>query len=539
VKRLAILLGLAVVALGLLGMSSAANQLLAGDLDTSFGHGGVVVTKIKTPLPSVDFPSANGVAVQPDGKIVAVGCSPLVLADRSGRHGRPGVLGSLGSEAFGVARYNRRGSPDDGFGSRGSVSTRFPDMACAESVTLQPDGKIVVSGFSASQTNVLLHLVRYRQNGALDGSFGTDGVVTTDITALTGLDYLHTLVPMALQPDGKIVVAFVAGNCCDTEESGLVRYNPDGSLDTAFGDQGLAPTFIGGCGDIQTRDVLVQPDGRILTVASHSFVCAGPGNVELELHRTLADGSPDPSFGDHGDDRHLGFEATEGIGDPSMALQANGRIVAGGALVTRKSPDHSQFTLIRLMPDGSVDASFGKKGFVATIFPGGSSLDDIAVQPNGSILAGGITPLTGKVNAYRPALVRYRTDGRLDHSFGLKGRTTVRPAKRAGGAIDSLVLQPNGKILASGYLVSRLGYGNRFLARYRGGNNCVVPSVRGKKLAQAKATLRGAYCKTGMVTKHFSTSVRRGRVLSQSPRRGTRLPGKSKVNLVVSKGKRR
>jgi uncharacterized delta-60 repeat protein len=158
VKRLAVFLGLALLALSLLGVSSAAALPLAGDLDPSFGNGGVVTANAE---------GIGGITLQPDGKIV--------------------VAGTSNGLEFRLTRYLPDGSADPSFGDRGSVETQVGQWAFASAIALQPDGKIVVAGGSyqggdnAPLVREEFTLARYNPAGSLDASFGTDGITNTVI----------------------------------------------------------------------------------------------------------------------------------------------------------------------------------------------------------------------------------------------------------------------------------------------------------------------------------------------------------------------
>lgn len=166
----------------------------AGDLDLTFGDGGLVITDIDG-----SHTGAEDVAIQADGKIL--------------------VAGDLGWD-FALARYNPDGTLDTGFGADGQVTTDFgASHDEAYGVVIQTDGKILVAGASyVPSTGWDFALARYNSDGTLDNSFGTDGKVTTDFTA-SG-DSAEELV---IQDDGKIVVA---GYSADT-------YGP--SSDFCFG----------------------------------------------------------------------------------------------------------------------------------------------------------------------------------------------------------------------------------------------------------------------------------------------------------------
>jgi uncharacterized delta-60 repeat protein len=204
----------------------------AGDLDTSFGVGGKVVTDVSQ-AGSFDE-SANDVAIQPDGKIIAVG-----QAVNSGN----------GTSDFAVIRYNPDGSLDTSFGIGGQVLTDFNNSTdWALAIALQLDGRIVVAGYASTPNLAYTFAVaRYTSNGELDQSFGTGGKVTVFFNKIfKGGKSLRPLVAslirdVAIQSDGKIVLAGFADN-----NFGLARLSPDGSLDLNFGTGGKTILSLGG-----------------------------------------------------------------------------------------------------------------------------------------------------------------------------------------------------------------------------------------------------------------------------------------------------
>lgn len=179
------------------------------DLDPTFGSGGKVIS---SPDGS-NLTSGNGMALQPDGKIVMVG----------GRRGSPGL-------SFIVARYNANGSLDTTFGNNGWVSTTFVNSnEGATSVAIQPDGKIVVGGNIHSLADI--GIARFNSNGSLDTSFDGDGKVTVGFSDFAG-SYPDFLSSLKIGNDGKIVFAGGAQGLGLNYKTILGRLNADGSLDT-------------------------------------------------------------------------------------------------------------------------------------------------------------------------------------------------------------------------------------------------------------------------------------------------------------------
>lgn len=206
---------------------------------------------------------------------------------------------------FALARYNSDGSLDTTFGSGGKVSTDFAvTFDVASSVAIQADGKIVAAGGSntAGFPEGDFALARYNTDGSLDTSFGTAGKVTTDLFGFFG-DLAFDVV---IQADGKIVavgqtVSSITPDpdpdcrdCRDVEnvDFGLVRYNPDGSLDSSFGTGGIVATDFGAFGE-SAFGVAIQADGKIVVVGVRGFTTTGPfpptTSEDFALARYLGD----------------------------------------------------------------------------------------------------------------------------------------------------------------------------------------------------------------------------------------------------------
>ncbi|MGF2040630.1 MAG: hypothetical protein RMZ43_035965, partial [Nostoc sp. CmiVER01] len=210
---------------------------------------------------------------------------------------------------------------------------------------MQPDQKIVVVGRTITTASPDFLTVRYNADGSLDGSFGTNGILTTD---LGDADDANAVV---VQRDGKIVVGGVVGRYAITGKVGLVRYNSDGTLDSTFGNGGkvvLATNFGPGTNDKVTGLVL-QPDGKIVASVGYNSANSSAGAVDFKALRLNANGSMDASFGSNG---FVTVDTGSGDEARSLALQDDGKVVLYGA-------DDSGLVAARLQSDGSVDTSFG------------------------------------------------------------------------------------------------------------------------------------------------------------------------------------
>jgi uncharacterized delta-60 repeat protein len=328
------------------------------------------------------------------------------------------------------------GDLDPRFGVNGVALTSFGSHSSAEAaaVVIQPDAKIVVAG-SASPDGLYSRfgVVRYQPDGTLDDGFGAHGVVTTVIGS-------NHAIPGAVvaQPDGKLVVA---GGTYDPFEFALVRYTADGSLDASFGVSGIAHTI---------RDPGAGEVSALVRLADGRLVVAGQLGFDLLVRRYLDNGAFDPTFGTDGEVTVSTKGCSVGCAINGLALQPDGRIVAAGA--TWKPESGYAFLLLRFAPDGSLDQSFGTGGIVITPVGGSAAARAVVVQPNGKIVADGWAD-----SGF--ALVRYNADGSLDGGFGRGGMVV----ESGGDSLQALVLQPDGKLVAAG---SSYYYGPFALARF-------------------------------------------------------------------------
>jgi uncharacterized delta-60 repeat protein len=390
------------------------SQAGTGDLDPGFGPGGLVTTPV---LAGDD--GAEALALQPDGRLVAVGAA------------------SNGTdEDFAVVRYNADGTLDASFGTGGRVTT--PIGAAddhANAVALQTDGKILVGGYSVASGNERFALVRYNTNGTLDTGFGSGGKVTSAFAGQAGI------ADIALQADGRIVAAGAHDpGVFSPAVFALERYNSNGSLDGAFGTGGRVTTVIQSAGN-GAAGVLVQPDGRIVAAGIAATIFGG----SFALVRYNTNGTLDGTFGTGGIVTTVvgsGF-----AGALTVVRQPDGKLVAGGGLDGSLS-----FILVRYNASGSVDATFGTNGIVTTAFNGPASA--LVVEPDGRIAAAGGNADFG--------LARYLANGALDPSFGTGGKVTTS----TGAPAKDLVRQVDGRLVAAGFVAgATLDFA---IARYEG-----------------------------------------------------------------------
>ena len=349
-----------------------------GTLDTSFSGDGIQVTT---------FPDGNsrgeGVAIQDDGKIVVAGSI---------------VRSEFPYNDFAVARYNANGTLDTSFSGDGMLTaglTGGPDDApTSESgfaIAVQEDDKIVVGGDSTVVPAGHFTVARFEPDGDPDTTFSGDGFQTIDFGG--DRDAIHAL---AIQPDDDKIVA--AGSVVETSgdiDFALARFEPDGDPDSSFSGDGMQTTEFPS--DLNAFEsvaaLLVQPDGRI--------VAAGNGNHDFALARYEGDGDLDPSFSGDGKVLTGGFSdsAFDTLGD--AALQADGKIVAAGS-------SGAMFAVARFNPDGTLDPEFSGDGRQTTAFEDQAEASAVAIQPDGRIVAGGKVRIRSVPDGYDFALARYQ-----------------------------------------------------------------------------------------------------------------------------------
>ncbi len=367
-----------------------------GDFDPAFGDRGATAV----PFGSA-YAEAQDVALAPDGTIV--------LAGRSSGDDDQDPTAHVA-----VARLRADGTPDLSFSGDGRVTTVVGSTSGADAVVVQPDGKVVVGGTVQPVVGDLdtdFLLIRYDADGSLDPTFGRGGIVTS---SFRGPGHLSDLV---LQPDGRLVAGGTALVDRGTIASDLVvaRYLPDGSPDPAFGVDGRTEVDVRG-GPDHLGALALQPDGTILA-AGTSDVPSGPSESEVTVVRFRSDGGVDRSFGQDGVARtETGpFESAQGI-----AVQSDGSIVVAGSN-SDAGRTVRRMLLVRYDATGVLDPSFGSGGVVVTQAAPQSEATDVAVDPQDRLVVVGLGLDDANESGKSWVVVRHLPDGGRDSSFGEGG----------------------------------------------------------------------------------------------------------------------
>jgi uncharacterized delta-60 repeat protein len=381
------------------------------------------------------------------------------------------------------------GALDASFGTGGRLTVNpGGDFGGFNAVAIQPDGKIVLAGWASAGPDTEMAITRLNADGSPDTTFGTGGTTLINYSGNPGLPVFDIASAVALQADGKIVVAGQTSSG-SLRLATVVRLDPDGSLDPSFqnpgqGAPGIVPVRIG-----SANAVAVEPSGEIV------FAGGGRGIGQTQdnsfVDRLNSDGSTDPTLNQFLD---LGGEDDFN----GLALQPDGRIIAVGLAQPGGQADADE-SAVRILDEGQLDTTFGTAGVLTFGLPGGS--DDagnaVAIQPDGSIdVAGGggaggdftfarLTPfgnLDPSLNGGAPltidfgdtgdsasaiaplvngkvmlggvgnldfAAARLQPDGVLDSTFGSGGQVTISFTGENSQA-NGMAVQPDGRVVLAG-----------------------------------------------------------------------------------------
>ena len=278
------------------------------------------------------------------------------------------------------------------FNGTGYVLQDLPSAnAVVTDVAIQSDNKIVVVGYTIPSNNDNdFFIARFNLDGTIDTTFGAgnSGIATTNITAgaSNSQDFAYTV---CIQQDQKVLVGGSSSG-----DGVVVRYNTDGSLDTAFGSNGIVDYT--GYYFNQIRTIVPYTSGR--------YLLGGGTAGELDVAVMNSDGTLDTSFagGSAGETRTDAGGDQEGV--RGLAYQpADGKIIAAGTGTQPVAGGGDVFTVMRYNTDGTLDSTFGDAGMVQSPFnsDGDDDVTSMVLQPNGKILVGGSTS-TGSIRDFRP-----------------------------------------------------------------------------------------------------------------------------------------
>jgi uncharacterized delta-60 repeat protein len=386
-----------------------------GSLDKSFDRDGVQNLK------AMPGEVATDLELLPNGKIVAGGWA------------QPGPSDSTHSRDFGLVRLNANGSIDRSFGSNGFVLSDFSRNDRLQRITVDSMGNIVAAGIADLAIGGNIVLARFRANGAVDSSFGQNGRV---IAALEGYDAS----PSSLQAlaNGKILLAGT-----DNGDAFVMRLSSQGLPDSTFAGDGLLTFDLGGEHDSAR---ILRADSSRLSVlgTAHPESASGlPLSTKQFIRTFRSDGSLDPAS----PSRELSF-----LSDRAQQLDGSARFISRNRLValftSRKTWAEGEMTLARFNANGSLDKRFGNGGSVTVDDTGPMRATPLRLLP----MADGKTLVLAQLDMYtqiRFVLLRLKPNGKLDASFGKAGFIDLPPVE-SSERYNTIALDSAGKIIVAG-----------------------------------------------------------------------------------------
>lgn len=303
-------------------------------------------------------------------------------------------------------------SPDATFGIGGKVTHSLGARSSARKILLQSDGKLLVFVLAQTSQNSV-SILRLNADGSLDTSFGTNGQVNTTFHS----EFLEAWHGGELLSDGKILIGGNTG-AAGSEDFAMARYNSNGSLDTSFGQNGIATLDFSSSSE-SINDLTVQTDGKIIAVGKTNSL---DPEQNFAAARFNSDGTPDTTFADGG--KFIFDQNAPEIAN-SIIIQPDGKILIGGRVGAFGG-------VVRLNIDGTPDGNFGNGGLAAQrLIVDGT---DLALQNDGKIITVG-----------NGGMVRFNSDGSLDTGFGNSGKAELTDSHLA-----AIRVRPDGLIVVAG-----------------------------------------------------------------------------------------
>lgn len=407
-------------------------QAASGDLDPRFGAGPgyTAVGFAQTVTQGYDVVAAAGGGWYATGVTFAT---------------PPGAQPSLPL----LARFRADGTPDVGFGVDGIVlGPPLADALISYGVLLRDAQRL----YQVLLDDRRYYVVAYRLDGSIDAAYGNGGIATIE----SGLDDLVGRHGAALHQGGVLVAGAGAPAGSTQRHFLLAKLTPTGTPDAGFAGGGRAFYAIGGSNEF--TDISVQPgDGKLLA-AGRAVLSPGPYR-RMVVARFMPDGTPDSGFGSAGF-ADLDLLSGSDLGRRAHALP-DGRIVVAGTSCAVPDPTGTQACFAgaaRLLPNGTLDASFGDGGKVAYAVDGDryTAMFAMTVDKSGRVVIGGqsfATPFDGG-EGY---LLRLLAGGQLDPTFGDAGIARIAETSNVLGVVNTEVFPPSGAALKR---LTTIGYVN-------------------------------------------------------------------------------
>ncbi len=426
---------------------SSALCLFTGTTPVALASGGIELSAVVE-----NTNSGRSVYVQPDGSILAAGNT----------YAYDPIAGSYFTQ-FAAVRFLSNGLLDTSFNGVGSVATTLMVDIYGSSggnsalgAIRQLDGKTVLAGNTyLPNEGGLFGLVRYNDNGSLDTSFGGTGKVTTALSTSPFAD--SSALSVVEQPwDNKIVAAGWA-RTTGPSSAALVRYNPDGTLDSSFGSSGVVTTAFSTTANL-AKSVVTDSANRIV-IGGKAY---NGTKYNLATARYLSSGALDTSFGGTG--KILTTIGAYNDELNSIAIQSDGKIVGvGQSFVKIAKKLVGRLLIVRFNANGTLDSTFGSSGKVLLNLGGSDYAAGVVIRTDGKIVVAGYSLSTTNSNS-TTATVRLNTNGSMDSSFGAGGVVLTTVLARSYG--NSVTVDSNDKTIVGGTAHDNLGNSWIMVVRY-------------------------------------------------------------------------
>jgi uncharacterized delta-60 repeat protein len=427
-------------------------------LDASFGSNGATISHT-----AGWSKEAYDLVQQPDGKLLTAGAEY-----------------EMNSEMYFlsiIARFLPDGSPDNNFGTNGSVRLLTGSKNAVEAIALQTDGKIVLAGneyvVQGNSPNVQLitipFIARLNANGTLDNSFGNNGIHRLGL--LDGYDG-KSLAAIAVLPNGQII----AGGTVATADLKmmLICLNADGTYNNNFGVSGMGQYAMEIGEDAGLWDLAIQNDGKIILAgASGSAGLASADDRLFAVARINADGTPDASFGTQGTVVTQISSGTNFIEDIAhkVTILPDGKICLAGTA-------RNVLALARYHPDGTPDITFGQNGTIR--HEQHPNVTGLAFR-NGKLYTCG--SISANDNILDIAVSAFNTDGSPDVTFAPNGMHTAHIYDR--NYTHALLVQSDGKLVTAGSFSDDNNQQGLLLTRFTTNAPTGITPAQGKQMSIA------------------------------------------------------
>ncbi|MFZ4057816.1 MAG: hypothetical protein ACOYKE_06740 [Ferruginibacter sp.] len=400
-----------------------------GILDNSFDSDGITIVAVSSG--TSDVPSC--IAVFDDGSIIAAGSS----------------YPTIGVRSLSVVKLTNSGALDTGFDTDGILLDPFSSNAYANDITFQNDNKILVGGSRYVGTEFISFLIRYNTNGTKDLSFDTDGILDMPfpVAGSFGGSYLKEIALV----NNSIYCMHDVGNLPGNNGFAITKNALSGAFDNSLNGNGIIQSnfdpsnFDEGICIGLSAEGKIYAGGLVSTPYSLSF---------LGINKFTASGLPDNSFDTDGK-LIWNINSSDDI-VKDVVVQPDGKILAVGSTNKVLAVPATQYTsqnglaMARYKPNGTLDSTFGTNGIVQEYTISNSvSANAVALQSDGKIV------ITGQSKAGGLGIARYNADGTIDNTFGTGGRTNILTipiftATDQMGPANDIVILPSGKILVTG-----------------------------------------------------------------------------------------